>query len=410
MPESGTSMKALSILFVASASVSLSLPACEQMQAHENERGHEEQHQKIVVTSPEARDVVITQKYVCQIHSRRHIEIRALQEGFLQEIEVREGQSVSGPSDDGTKGEVLFKIMPALFEARLDAERAEARLAEIKLANTRKLFDQRIVSDQEVKLCEAELAKVQAKVKLAEAELNFTVVRAPFDGIIDRLYQQQGSLVKKEDLLTTLSDNDVMWVYFNVPEAAYLDYMARRKRAAEARGESAAVAKGAGSRDQPYEMPVKNDESERVELRLANGAIFPYTGRITAIEGQFNNETGNIPFRADFPNPDRLLRHGQTGTVVISQTLKGAMVIPQRATFEILDKRYVWVVGDDHVVRQRPITVAHELEDIFVVLGGLSMNEKIVLDGVRQVHDGEKVETEFRKPEKTLANQKFHAE
>ena len=128
------------------------------------------------------------------------------------------------------------------------------------------------------------------------------------------------------------------------------------------------------------------------------------------IEGQFNNQTGNIPFRADFENPDGLLRHGQTGTILIHRTLKNALVIPQRATFELLDKRYVWVVGEDDVAHQSLITIKHELEDIFVIDSGLDVKDKIVLEGVRQVEEGEKVEYEFRKPEEALKNQKFHAE
>ena len=101
---------------------------------------------------------------------------------------------------------------------------------------------------------------------------------------------------------------------------------------------------------------------------LANGNKFQQTpARSVAIEAKFNNETGNIPFRADFPNPDGLLRHGQTGNVLIHRTLHNAIVIPQRATFEILDKRYVYVVGKDDVVHQREIAVQHEMEDIFVI-------------------------------------------
>ena len=240
-----------------------------------------------------------------------------------------------------------------------------------------------MVSQNEVALFEAKLAKAKAKAKLAEAELNFTTVRAPFDGIVDRLHEQQGSLIKEGDILTTLSDNSVMWVYFNVPEARYLEYMA-----------------GLG----------QDKEDRKIELVLANGSKFPQTGKIGAIEAKFNNETGNIPFRADFPNPDRLLRHGQTGNVLIHRTLKNAIVIPQRATFEILDKRYVYVVGKDDVVHQREIVIQHEMDDIFVIKKGLDVNDRIVLEGVRQVRDGEKVEYEFRKPEEALANQKYHAE
>ena len=174
----------------------------------------------------------------------------------------------------------------------------------------------------------------------------------------------------------------MMWVYFNVPEARYLEYMAGHDEG----------------------------EAEKIELVLANGNKFQHIGKIGAIEAKFNNETGNIPFRADFPNPDGLLRHGQTGNVLIHRMLKNAIVIPQRATFEILDKRYVYVVGKDGVVRQREIDVQHEMDDIFVIKKGLEVNDKFVLEGVRQVRDGEKVEYEFRDPEKVIANQKNQAE
>ena len=218
---------------------------------------------------------------------------------------------------------------------------------------------------------------------MAEAELKFTEVRAPFDGIVDRLHEQQGSLVKEGDVLTTLSDNSVMWVYFNVPEARYLDYMA-----------------GLG----------QDNESRQIELVLANGSKFPHSGKIGAIGAKFNNETGNIPFRADFPNPDGLLRHGQTGNVLIHRVLNNAIIIPQRTTFEILDRRYVYVVGKDDVAHQREIDVQNELEDIYVIKSGLDVDDRIVLDGIRQVRDGEKVEYEFRPPEQVIANQKNKAE
>jgi membrane fusion protein, multidrug efflux system len=363
------------ILVIVPALISISLPACDHMHAEEKGHAHQE-HNKIVVTSPQAKNVTVTQQYVCQIRSRRNIEVCALQDGYLEEIPVKEGQAVK-------QGDVMFKILPTLYKARLDAEAAEAQLAQIEFDNTKRLYEQKVVSIQEVALYEAKLAKAQAKAKLAAAEVDFTIVRAPFDGIIDRLHKQQGSLIEKKDVLTTLSDNGVMWVYFNVPEARYLEYMA-----------------GQG----------QEKESQQIELVLADGRKFQHTGQIGAIEAQFNNETGNIPFRADFPNSGRLLRHGQTGNVLIHQTLHNAIVIPQRATFEILDKRYAYVVGADHVVHQREIVVQHEMDDIFVIQKGLDASDGIVLEGVRQVRDGEKVEYEFRKPEEALANQKQHAE
>ena len=347
---------------------------------HEEEARHEPQ--KIVVTSPMAKDVIITQEYVCQIHSRRHIDVCALENGYLKAIPIKEGQAVK-------EGELMFEIVPILYKARWEAEVAERDLAKLELANTKRLAAKQAVSQNEVKLFEAKLAKAQAKADLAEAELNFAKVKAPFDGIIDRLKEQQGSLVQEGDVLTTLSDNSVMWVYFNVSEKRYLEYMAETGH---------------------------NKQSRDIELMLANHSKYPHLGKIDpahnigAIEANFNNQTGNIAFRADFPNPDRLLRHGQTGTVLINRALKSAIVIPQRATFENLAKRYVYVVGKDDVVHQRGIVVQHEMDDIFVIEKGLDVNDRIVLEGVRQVRDGEKVEFEFRKPEEALANQKYHAE
>lgn len=347
-----------------------SLSGCHEPEAH-----HEEPH-KIVVTSPVAKDVTSTQTYVCQIHSRRHIEVRALESGYLEKVDVKEGQAVK-------EGDLMFKILPTLYEAKLASEVAEAQLAQIEFNNTKKLFEQKVVSPQEVALAQAKLDKANAQVKLAQAELNFTDVKAPFDGIVDRLHEQQGSLIEEGDILTTLSDNDVMWVYFNVPEARYLEYKA--------------------------EMDQQQRELQ-VDLKLANGEKFPQIGKIGAIEADFNNTTGNIAFRADFPNPTRLLRHGQTGTVILSHVEKDALVIPQRATFEILAKRYAYVVGEDNVVHQREIQVKNEMEDVYVIKEGLGVNDKIVLEGIRQVRDGEKVEFELLAPEVALSNLKYKAE
>ena len=290
------------------------------------------EHHKIVVSSPKAKDVIITQQYVCQIHSQRHIKVRSLQSGYLEAVPVKEGQAVK-------RGDVLFKVMPILYRARLDAELAEVKLAELKLKNVERMFKNKVVSQNEVALYKAKLAKAQAKAKLAEAELNFTTVRAPFDGIIDRLHEQQGSLVTEGNILTTLSDNRVMWVYFNVPEHRYLEYLGRQ-----------------GKRKPASRLELVDS---RIELKLADGSTFNKEktskdpGNIVTVEGQFNNETGNIAFRADFPNPDRLLRHGMTGKLLIHQTLKNAIVVPERAIFKIRDSQYVYVIDKNDVAHRR---------------------------------------------------------
>lgn len=427
------------------AAVFVSLPGCHEADGQQKDGEHaEEQHHaehKILVTSPVAKDVVSTQPYVCQIHSRRHIDVCALEGGYLEEIMVKEGQLVK-------QGETMFSILPTLYQAKLAAEKAEVQLAQIEYTNTEKLFQQKVVAQPEVALAQAKLAKAQAQMSLAEAELNFATVKAPFDGIIDHQRHQQGSLIAEGDILTTLSDNDVMWAYFNVPEARYLEY-----------------------------QESKDKHELKIELMLANHLKFSQPGVIGAIEADFDNTTGNIAFRGDFPNPDRLLRHGQTGTVLLSRIVKDAIVIPQRATYEILAKKYAYVVemateevaeaaghdaghgeehdadhkndeddydedkdddhdkdkeddhDDDHgkaehkhanessqhhvhrgVVRQREIVIEKEQDDIFLIKEGLGVNDRIILEGIQQVRDGDVIEYEFVEPELALLNLKFHAE
>ena len=346
------------------------LPACNKQRQE-----HGESH-KIVATTPQSKTLTITQKYVCQIHSNRHIRVRALERGYLEEIAIREGQVVK-------QGDVLFKVIPVTYQAKLEAESAEQELAQLEYDFTESLSENNVVSSNEVRLKKAKLSRAKANVNLARAELNFTTVKAPFDGIVDRLLHQQGSLVNQGDTLTTLSDNCLMWVYFNVPEASYLEYMTELSQ---------------------------HEKDLKIELRLANGKTFSQIGKIGAIEADFNNQTGNIPFRADFPNPDRLLRHGQTGTVLISKEVKDAIVIPQRATFQVLDKRYVFVIDKDNVAHQRKIEIENESDDIFIIKSGLGVDDKFILEGSREVRDGEKVNYEDRKPEQVIASLKCHAE
>lgn len=353
------------------ALISLSLSACD---THKEEHHHEAH--KIVATNPQSKAVTLTQQYVCQIHSQRHIKVRALEMGYLEAIPVKEGQKVK-------EGDLMFKVRPILYQSKLDAEKAEADLAELEYAYTKKLYEDKVVSQNEVKLLEAKLAKAKAKMTLAAAELDFATVKAPFDGIVDRLQHQQGSLVQEGEILTTLSDNSLMWVYFNVPEARYLEYMAEMS---------------------------DNKDDLKIELELADHTKFQQIGKIGAIEADFNNVTGTVPFRADFPNPDRLLRHGQTGTVLIKRVQNDAIVIPQRATFEVLSKLYVYVIDKDDVAHQREIVVQNELEDLYVIKTGIGVDDKIVLEGGRQVRDGDKVEYEDRQSEQVVSNLKYHAE
>lgn len=345
---------------------------CQPGKAEEQTR---EAGTKLLVTSPMRMDTSLVKEYVCQIHSIRHIELRAQERGYLEQILVDEGQFVK-------RGQLLFRIMPRLYEAELQRAQAEVKFAEIEYLNTRNLADSNIVAPNELALAMARLDKAKAELSLAQVHLSFTEIRAPFDGMIDRLEVRIGSLVDEGELLTRLADNSKMWVYFNVPEAEYLD----------------------------YRMKVKRDSAMSVNLLMANNKPFTYPGVVQTIEADFNNETGNIAFRATFPNPDGLLRHGETGSILMAVPLENAVIIPQKATFEVLEKKYVYVVDDKNEVVSREITIGTELPDLYVVSEGVSEHDKILLEGLRKVRDRDRIAYEYAEPEKVVGHLELYAE
>ncbi|WP_373511171.1 efflux RND transporter periplasmic adaptor subunit [Persicitalea sp.] len=334
-----------------------------------------EEETEFLVTSPVVKDTLVTKEYVCQIHAISHIELRALERGYLQKIYVDEGQFVK-------QGQLMFQIMPMLYQAEQQKAKAEANFAEIEYQNTKALADSNIVSKNELAMAKAKLDKAKAELSLADVHLGFTEIRAPFSGIMDHFQVRMGSLVDEGDLLTTMSDNSQMWVYFNVPEAEYLD----------------------------YKSSTDEDNMKQVNLLMANNQKFPYIGKVETIEADFNNETGNIAFRATFPNPKGLLRHGETGNVLVTVPLKKALLIPQKATFEVLEKKYVYVLDKDSKIQSREITIAAEMPHIFAVQSGLNKDDKILLEGLRLVHENEKIHPKFVLPAKMLSQLDLYAE
>lgn len=339
---------------------------------------HEEKTEEFAFTAtrPLKQDTAVTRTYVCQIRAIQHIELRALERGYLQNIFVDEGKLVR-------KGQRMFQIMPLLYQAELQKAEAEARFAEIEYLNTKQLADSNVVSKNELALSKAKLDKARAERTLAQVHLSFTEIKAPFDGIMDRFQVRLGSLVNEGDLLTTLSDNSEMWVYFNVPEAEYLNYRAN----------------------------LRKDSLMRVRLQMANNEIFEYPGIVKTIEADFNNETGNIAFRATFPNRKGLLRHGETGNVLATSVIKNALIIPQKSTFEVLEKKYVFVVDQDRVIHQKEVTIAAELPDLYVISSGITENDQIILEGIRKVRDQDKIAAyTFQDPKTVLARLKVYVE
>ncbi|WP_179353796.1 efflux RND transporter periplasmic adaptor subunit [Winogradskyella vidalii] len=347
----------------------ITLASCEE---HKEEK-HEES--TFLVTNPIKKDTTIVKDYVSQIHSIRHIELRALEKGYLKDISIDEGQHVK-------KGQQLFQIMPNIYQAELNKAKAESKVAQIELANTQLLADGNVVSPNELAMAQANLEKANAEVSLAQTHLGFTSIKAPFNGIINHLEAREGSLLDEGELLTTLSDNSEMWVYFNVPEAEYLDYITSEAK--------------------------RNNKN--VALLMANNKQFNQKGIVETIEGEFDSETGNIAFRATFPNPDGILRHGETGSILMTIPFKDVVIVPQKATFEILDKTYVFVVDKNHVVHQREITIGAELPHLFIVDKGLSETETILLEGIKMVRDQEEIHTKSVDPITVLSNLELYAE
>lgn len=334
-----------------------------------------EEAEKFTVTNPVRIDTSFTKEYVSQIKSVRNIELRAQEKGFLQNIYVDEGQFVK-------KGQLLFKIMPNMYQAELLKAQAEQKSVEIELQNSKLLADKNIVSKNELSVAQAKLQSAKAEVALAKLHLSFTEIRAPFDGTIDRIPLKLGSLIDEDELLTSLSDNSQMFAYFNVSEPEYLQ----------------------------YQTDVKDRADNKVSLVLANGDIFKEKGNVEVIESEFNNETGNIAFRARFPNSAKLLRNGETGQVQMMVPLKNAIVIPQKATYEIQDKKYVFVVDKNNKVTSREITITGEIPDLYVIKTGLTENDKILLEGVQKVKENDKIKFEYQAPQTVINHLRVKAE
>jgi membrane fusion protein, multidrug efflux system len=328
------------------------------------------------VSSPIKIDTSINTEYVCQIRAINHIEIRSLERGYLQNIFVDEGQHIK-------KGQAMFQIMPLVYQAEMEKSKADVDYANIEFENTKILSDKNIVSVQELALSKAKLDREKADLKLSDTHLRLTRINAPFSGIMDKFRMRLGSLVEEGELLTELSDNSKLWVYFNVPESEYLNYATK----------------------------IKKEGPQKVKLLMANNEIFSHDGNFETIEADFNNETGNIAFRATFPNPEGILRHGETGTILLPTYLKNTILIPQEATYDILDKKFVYVVNEKGIINSRQITVGIEMPHIYQVTAGLTDKDRILVDGLRKVKNGDHIKTKF-KPYRTLINElvNLHAE
>ena len=326
------------------------------------------------VTSPEITSTFIAKDYVANIQSEKNIEIRAQKGGILQDIYVDEGQTVHA-------GQPLFRIDTVGAQEELEKSKAETEQASIDLQNTSTLASNNIVSKNARKMANAKLNAAMADYRLARLHSHLSLVKAPFSGIIGRIPNKKGSMIQEGDLLSTLSDNSNVYVYFNVSEPEYLDF---RLHASER-----------------TKLPLT--------LILANGTNFSSQGHFQNVEGEFDKSTGNIAFRAKFFNTDHLLRNGETGTVRMNIPVRNAIIIPQQATYEVQDQKYVFVVDARGYVHARPIKVVFEKQDVFVISEGLSQNDKFLIDGVDKVNDGDRISCHYKNPAAVIQSVKLKA-
>jgi RND family efflux transporter MFP subunit len=352
-------------LLVLAAALSLLVLACQHQQTLAADVP--EQYR---VASPVITNAVYEHEYVGEIQATQRVELRARMKGVVETMAVDEGQEVR-------TGQLLFTISAREHQQELNKARAatasaaaELKGAQIEQANIGMLFEKKIVAETETASADAKVSLLQAKVAEARAtenqaaiSLDYARVNAPFEGVVNRLPKKVGSLVGEDDLLTTLSNTKDVFVYFRVSEQEYFEYMSR---------------------------PAARRPRE-VSLRLANGALYPSPGVIDTVESEFDKETGNIAFRARFPNKDGALKHGSTGTVILSTALENGVVIPQAATFEVQDQLYVYAVGDDNVARIKRIIPRARLKDTFVLESGLGPNDRFVVEGIQKLRDGAKI-------------------
>lgn len=317
----------------------------------------------------------LSTSYPATIKGIQDIEIRPKVGGFITKVHVDEGDFVH-------KGQVLFSIDRVQYEAAVKSAEAAVRVAkttvstqELTVKNKKMLHSQGIISDYDMEMAENELASAQAQLASANAQLvdaknnlSFCSVTSPSDGVVGTIPYRVGSLVSSTtaEPLTTVSNISQMYVYFSMTEKQLLEYT---KGTDGVQGALAAI--------------------PPVNLRLVDGSLYDQTGKVTNVSGVIDIATGSVSMRATFDNPQKILRSGGTGSIVIPVRDSSAIQVPQKATYEIQDKHFVYVVGKDNKVKNTEITVLSQNDGTnYVVTSGLKVGDRIVVEGINTLNDG----------------------
>ncbi|HAH36449.1 MAG TPA: efflux transporter periplasmic adaptor subunit [Algoriphagus sp.] len=334
----------------------------------------EKEEPLIPILELQPQTVEVPQTYICDIQAIQFVEVRSKVEGFVNQIFVDEGQHVK-------KGQKLFQLSSAEYNelvnsarANLMKAKAEEKAAKVERERLLVLVEKNIISKSELELAnsklsvaESQIAEAEAQLKGAQMGLSYTTVKAPFDGIVDRIPHKIGSLVNENDLLTSITDISSVFAYYKVNESEYLSFMRTQIEG--------------------------NDFSsldDKLSLILSDGEKYPEKGRLETTEGDIEEKTGSIGFRVRFPNPDKLIKHGASGKIQMMSNLTDVFLIPQKATFEIQDFTYVYVVDKENVVKVRSFKPLQRM-GVYYIAQGFEPGDRIVLEGIQQLQDGAKI-------------------
>lgn len=330
------------------------------------------------VETVQATTADLKTSYPATIKGMQDIEIRPKVSGYLVKLLVDEGSTVR-------KGQPLFLIDSEQYRAAVKAAQAQVKVCKANIAtqkltveNKRMLFKQNIISNYDLQMAEntltsyeAQLAAAQAQLQSARDNLSWCTVTSPADGVVGSIPYRVGSLVSAQsaEALTTVSNISKMYVYFSMTEKQLLALTR------EAGGINAAIKK----------MPAVN-------LVLSDGSTYSQSGTISTVSGVIDSSTGSVQMRATFDNAQHVLRSGGTGSILVPTHSNDAIMVPQSATFDVQDKKFVYVVNNDKSVATREITVLPQNDgQTYVVASGLRSGERIVVDGVNQLKNGQKI-------------------
>jgi len=359
-------------LFFTTMLLSATIVSCSKFASKENTNSSSDESIAVYQITPQSID--LSEYYVADIQAQQNVEIRTRVKGYLDKIFVDEGKFVK-------KGQLLFGISDDLYQTQLKKAKAntqytiaEAKSAELTMKNIKLLVEKGVVNKTELDMAKAKYESLIAKVEEAKADeqtaainLSHALIRAPFDGFLDRIPFKVGSVLNEGELLTSISDVNNMNVYFKVSEKEYLDLM----KLSPKEGFSA--------------------NGFQVNLVLADGSVFPNEGKIETIEGDFETGTGSIGIRAKFQNVNRLLKHNLSGKIRLTRKRENAIIVPQKATFEIQDKTFVYILDKGNKVTSKAIKPIKRIDEYYLVedtdLGG----KIIVYEGIQTIKSGDKI-------------------